>query len=67
MAPTTFILPDLPWAVLLSAIVRDARPGDAIEVHTDAMRQHVEHVLRDAGRVDLIVGQVEPPPGKGFA
>ncbi len=64
---TTYILPDLPWAVLLSAIVRDARPGDVIEVHTAAMRAHVEQVLRDAGRADLIVRQVEPPPQKGFA
>ena len=63
---TTFILPDLPWAVLLSAIVRDARPGDVIEVHTDAMRQHVEQVLRETGRADLLVRQVEPPQ-KGFA
>ncbi len=65
--PTTYILPDLPWAVLLSAIVRDARPGDVIEVHTAAMRVHVEQVLREAGRTDLIVRQVEPPPQKGFA
>ncbi len=65
--PTTYILPDLPWTVLLSAIVRDARPGDVIEVHTTAMRAHVEQVLREAGRTDLIVRQVEPPPQKGFA
>ena len=62
--PTTYILPDLPWAVLLAAIVRDARPGDLIEVHTDAMRQHVEQVVREAGREDLIVRLVDPPPRK---
>ncbi len=67
MTPRTYILPDLPWAVLLSAIVRDARPGDVIEVHTAPMRQHVEQVLQNAGRGDLIVRQVEPPPQKGFA
>ena len=65
--PTTYILPDLPWAILLSAIVRDARPGDVIVVHTAAMHEHVEQVLREAGRTDLIVRQVEPPPQKGFA
>ncbi len=67
MAPTTFILPDLPWAILLAPIMRDARPGDVIEVHTDAMYQHVQQVVREAGRTDLIVRQVESPPRKGFA
>ncbi len=66
MAPTTYILPDLPWVVLLAPIMRDARPGDVIEVHTEAMRQHVEQVVREAGREDLIVRQVEPPPRKGL-
>ncbi len=62
--PTTYILPDLPWTVLLPAIMRDARPGDVIEVHTDAMRAHVEQVVRDAGRDDLVVRQVDPPQQK---
>ncbi len=61
MAPTTYILPDLPWAVLLAPIMRDARPGDVIEVHTDAMYQHVQQVVREAGRTDLVVRQVDPP------
>ena len=61
MAPTTYILPDLPWAVLLAPIVRDARPGDIVVVHTDAMRAHVEQVVRTAGRDDLVIRQVEPP------
>ncbi len=65
--PTTYILPDLPWAVLLAPIMRDARPGDVLEVHTDAMRQHVEQVMQEAGRTDLVIRQVEPPPQKGFA
>ena len=64
MRPTTYILPDLPWAVLLAPIMRDARPGDVIEVHTDAMRGHVEQVVREADRTDLIIRQVEPPTRK---
>ncbi len=67
MAPTTYILPDLPWAILLAPIMRDARPGDVIKVYTEAMRQHVELVVREAGRTDLIIRQVDPPPRKGFA
>ena len=67
MTPTTYILPDLPWAVLLAPIMRDARPGDVIEVYTEAMHQHVEQVVREAGRTDLVVRLVEPPPQKGFA
>ncbi len=64
MRPTTYILPDLPWAILLGPILQDARPGDVIEVHTDAMREHVEQVVREAGRADLVVRQVEPPSQK---
>jgi hypothetical protein len=62
VAPTTFILPDLPWAILLGPIVQQARPGDVLLVYTDAMRRHVEQVVRAAGRDDLVVRQVEPPP-----
>ena len=65
--PSTYILPDLPWAVLLAPIVRDARSGDVLVVYTDAMRQHVEQVLRTAGRDDLVVRQVQPPPSKQVA
>jgi hypothetical protein len=61
MASTTYTLPDLPWAVLLGPIVRDARPGDIVVVHTDAMRVHVEQVVRAAGRTDLIIRHVQPP------
>jgi hypothetical protein len=60
--PTTYILPDLPWAILLEPIVQQARPGDVLVVYTDAMREHVEQVLRTAGRDDLLVRQVAPPP-----
>ncbi len=57
---TTFILPDLPWAVLLPVIARDARPGDVIEVHTEAMRDVAEAALRAEGRQDVAV-QLRPP------
>jgi hypothetical protein len=66
VAPTTYILPDLPWAVLLGPITHDARPGDVIVVYTDAMREHVEQVVRAAGRDDLIVQQQDPPPAQGW-
>ena len=72
--PTTFILPDLPWAVLLDVIARDARPGDVIEVHTEAMRQLVEQRLGEVGRHDITVRLTDPatrfgqpasaPPGR---
>ena len=62
VASTTYTLPDLPWAVLLGPIMRDARPGDIVVVHTDAMHAHVEQVVRAAGRDDLVIRQVEPPP-----
>ena len=62
--PTTYILPDTPWAVLLAPILRDARPGDVIEVYTEAMRALVEDAGRQAGRTDLGVRQVAPPPPK---
>ena len=67
MASTTYTLPDLPWAVLLSPIVRDARPGDIVVVYTDAMRVHVEHFVHAAGRDDLVIRQVAPPPSKQVA
>ncbi len=52
---TTFILPDLPWAILLPVIVKDARPGDVIEVHTEAMREVAEAALQLEGRQDVSV------------
>lgn len=60
--PTTFILPDLPWAVLLAPIMHDARPGDVIVVYTDAMRERVEQAVHAAGRDDLVIRQVGAPP-----
>ena len=61
LRPTTFILPDLPWAALLAGITRDARPGDVIEVHTQAMYDEVVRRLQEAGRDDVLV--VLRPPG----
>ncbi len=58
--PTTFILPDLPWAILLPVIARDARPGDVIEVHTEAMREVAEVALQTEGRKDVSV-VLRPP------
>ena len=58
--PTTFILPDLPWAALLAGITRDARSGDVIEVHTQAMYDEAVRRLRDAGRDDVTV-ELRPP------
>ncbi len=53
--PSTFILPDLPWAALLDGIMRDAPPGDVIEVHTEAMHALVEQRLAEAGRADIVL------------
>ena len=61
MAPTTYILPDLPWTVLLEPILHQAPPGATIIVSTTAMREHVEHAVRTAGRGDLIVCQQDAP------
>jgi hypothetical protein len=64
VASTTFTLPDLPWAVLLATIVRDARPGDTIVVYTKAVQRLVEQAVRSAGREDLIVCQQDAPPAQ---
>ncbi len=58
--PITYILPDLPWEVLLDAIVREALAGAVIEVHTPAMRALVKQRLAEAGRTDLVVRLVAP-------
>jgi hypothetical protein len=64
--PTTFILPDLPWAALLTGITRDARPGDVIEVHTQAMYDEAVRRLREGGRDDVTV-VLRPPRGRAPA
>ena len=66
VTPTTYILPDLSWAILLGPILHDAQPGDTIIVYTDAMREHVEQAVRTAGRGDLIVRQQERPPAASW-
>ena len=58
---TTYILPDLPWTALLPAITKDARAGDHIVVHTDAMYTAVMQALREAGRDDLTLELRKPP------
>jgi hypothetical protein len=63
--PVTFVLPDLPWEVLLDAIVREAPAGAVIEVHTTAMKAVVEQRLAEAERTDLELRLVErPAPGR---
>ena len=53
--PITYILPDLPWDLLLDPILRDAPAGAVIEVHTEAMRELVEQKLAKAGRTDIVL------------
>ena len=67
MAPTTYILPDLPWAVLLEPILNQAPSGATIIVYTAAMREHVERALRAADRDDLIVRQQDAPPAMSWS
>ncbi|HZG67666.1 MAG TPA: hypothetical protein VEZ12_13035 [Herpetosiphonaceae bacterium] len=57
--PITYILPDLPWEILLDAIVRDAPAGAVIEVHTELMRALVEQRLAEAGRPDMVLRLAE--------
>jgi hypothetical protein len=57
--PVTYILPDLPWEILLDVIARDAPAGAVIEVHTEPMRALVERRLAEAGRTDLVLRLVE--------
>jgi hypothetical protein len=61
MATTTYILPDLSWAVLLEPILHQAPPGAIIIVYTAAMRAHVEQAMCAADRDDLEIRQVDPP------
>ena len=57
--PITYILPDLPWEILLDAIVREAPAGAVIEVHTQAMQALVKQRLVEAQRTDLVLRLVE--------
>ena len=57
--PVTYILPDLPWAVLLDGIMREAPAGAVIEVHTQRMQELVEQRLTEAGRTDIVIRLIE--------
>src|SRR6478736_5117990 len=51
----TYILPTTDWAVLLPIILRDAQPGDVLEVHTPTMWDLTTQMATDAGRTDLVI------------
>ncbi len=53
--PITYILPDLPWDILLDPILRDAPASAVIEVHTQLMCELVERRLAEAGRTDIVL------------
>jgi len=53
--PITYILPDLPWDLLLDPILRDAPAGAVIEVHTAPMYELVEQRRVKAGRTDIVL------------
>ena len=59
----TYILPSMEWAALLHIIIKDARAGDIIEVHTAEMAAHTQQALRSVGRRDVTV--VFRPTGSG--
>ncbi len=67
MGPTTYSLPDLPWAVLLEPILHQAPPGATIIVYTAAMRANVEQAVRAAGREDLLVCHQDALPAAGWS
>ena len=56
-----YILPTTDWAPLLGPIVKDAHPGDVIEVHTQEMWELARETIRKEGRDDLVVRLVEAP------
>ena len=59
----TYILPSMEWAPLLQIILKDARAGDIIEVHTAEMAVHVQQAMQRVGRTDVTV--VFRPTGRG--
>ncbi len=63
----TFILPGPDWAGLLEIVVRDAEPGDVIEVHMPEMEELARAALRRVNRDDVTVVLTAPrkrqPPG----
>ncbi len=56
-----YILPTTDWAPLLGPIVKDAHPGDVLEVHTQEMWELAMETVRKAGRDDLVVRLLEGP------
>ncbi len=56
-----YILPTTDWAPLLGPIVKDAHPGDVLEVHTQEMWELARETIRKAGREDLVVRLLEAP------
>ena len=56
-----YILPTTDWSPLLGPIVKDAHPGDVIEVHTQDMWELATEVIRKEGRDDLVVRLLEAP------
>lgn len=65
--PVTYILPDVPWDILIGPILHDAPAGAIIEVHTEPMQELVQRRLIEAGRTDIVlrlehVEQQRQPP-----
>ena len=58
-----YILPSMEWAPLLHIILKDARAGDIIEVHTAEMVAHAQQAVQAEGRMDVTV--VFRPLGRG--
>ncbi len=46
---------------MLGPIVKDAHPGDVLEVHTQEMWELARETIRKAGREDLVVRLLESP------
>jgi len=46
---------------LLGPIVKDAQPGDVIEVHTQEMWELATETIRNEGRDDLVVRLLDAP------
>ena len=59
----TYILPSMDWAPLLQIIIKDARAGDIIEVHTAEMATYAQQAVQSEGRTDVTV--VFRPTGRG--
>ena len=65
--PSTYILPDLPWPVLLAPSCAMRAPAISWWSTPTRCALHVEQVVHAAGRDDLVIRQVEPPPSKQVA